>query len=78
MAGRADVLPRPATIERPFTRSNACSLSCRSPLVLRVLCGQVVGDEEIKKFARYSYPSMTKTQGNFKLSVRAPACTALA
>lgn len=30
---------------------------------------QVVGDEEIKKFARYSYPTMTKTQGNFKLHV---------
>lgn len=30
---------------------------------------QVVGDEVIKKFARYSYPSMTKTQGNFCLHV---------
>ena len=27
-------------------------------------------EEEVKKFARYSYPNMTKTQGGFTLSVR--------
>jgi hypothetical protein len=32
---------------------------------------QVLG-EELKKFSRYSYPDMTKTQGNFTLQVRPP------
>jgi hypothetical protein len=27
------------------------------------------GDEELKKFSRYSYPDMRKTQGNFTLHV---------
>ncbi len=31
---------------------------------------QGINEEEVKKFARYSYPHMTKTQGNFKLTVR--------
>jgi ATP-binding cassette subfamily E protein 1 len=30
-----------------------------------------VSEEEAKKFARFSYPRMTKTQGNFKLTVEA-------
>lgn len=30
---------------------------------------QIVGDDELKKFSRYSYPTMSKTQGNFKLQV---------
>ncbi|GAX75697.1 hypothetical protein CEUSTIGMA_g3140.t1 [Chlamydomonas eustigma] len=30
---------------------------------------EVMAEEEVKKFARYSYPQMTKTQGNFTLSV---------
>mmetsp|Transcript_20524 Transcript_20524/g.57218 ORF Transcript_20524/g.57218 Transcript_20524/m.57218 type:complete len:618 (-) Transcript_20524:579-2432(-) len=32
---------------------------------------QIVGDEVLKKFSRFHYPSMSKTQGNFKLSVEA-------
>lgn len=47
---------------------------CASPVFGFFVCAQVVeqalADEEIKKFARYSYPSMTKTQGNFQLKVR--------
>lgn len=30
---------------------------------------QGINEDEIKKFARYQYPSMSKTQGNFKLQV---------
>ena len=43
-------------------------------LVLRILF-QVAetpqeSAEEIRTYARYKYPSMTKTQGNFKLAVK--------
>ncbi|KAF5838284.1 P-loop containing nucleoside triphosphate hydrolase protein [Dunaliella salina] len=30
---------------------------------------QIVGDEVLKKFSRFYYPSMSKTQGNFKLTI---------
>lgn len=33
------------------------------------------GDEEVKRFAHYSYPNMKKTQGNFTLEVEAGGFT---
>jgi hypothetical protein len=40
----------------------ACHQTCASMPTLQ-------NEEDVKKFARYTYPSMTKTQGNFKLTV---------